>query len=160
MNEDNIWELGSDSSTYSDYDFQNDSDTITSSMLPIFATSGGKKKPKKNKGKGEAPAPKITSLGGSKTPLQQQRILSESGCTDKGKATEEIPIEIGEELVSKAFISVVEGHFATLYSKIDNLKTEVSTLKTTVVSLVEENKMLGEVGRHAPDPEKQQTMTP
>jgi len=38
---------------------------------------------------------------------------------------------------------------------IDNLKTEVLTLKTTVASLVEENKMLGEVGRYAPDPEKQ-----
>jgi len=71
-----------------------------------------------------------------------------------------MPIEIVEELVGKAFISVMEGHFTKLYSKIDNLKTEVSTLKTTVASLVKENKKLGEVGRHAPDLEKQQTATP
>jgi len=41
------------SSGYSDYNFNNDSDTVASSMLSIFA-QGGKKKPKKKKGKGKA----------------------------------------------------------------------------------------------------------
>jgi hypothetical protein len=131
-------------------------------MLPIFASSGGKKKPKKKRGKGKAPEPKtITSLGASKTPQQQQqqRRVSEKVFTDEDQH-EDMPIKIVEGLVGKAFISAIEGHLAKLYSKIDNLKTEVSTLKTIVGSLVEENKKLGEVGRHAPDPEIRQTTTP
>jgi len=125
MNEDNIWESGSDSSSYSDYDYNacdSGDDTVASSMLPIFAT-GGKKKPKKKKGKGKAtPAPATkTSLGGSLKlpvvdlgPKQQQRFLSETVPTDKDEVTGEMPIEIVEELVGKAFISVMEGHFAKL----------------------------------------------
>jgi len=103
-------------------------------------------------------APKKKSLGGSKTP-QQQRLAPEKVFTDEGQQ-EDMPIEIVEELVGKAFISVMEGHFAKLYSKIDNLKTEVSTLKTTVVSLVEENKKMGEVRGNAPDPELQPPAIP
>jgi len=70
-----------------------------------------------------------------------------------------MPIAIVEELVGKACISVMEGHFAKLYTKINNLKTEVSTLKTTAASLVEENKQMGEVRRNAPDPELQPPAT-
>jgi len=54
----------------------------------------------------------------------------------------------------------MEGHFAKLYTKIDNLNTEVSPLKTTVASLVEENKMMGEVRGNAPDPELQPPAKP
>jgi len=160
LEEDGLWD-SDDSSTHSDYEFQNDSDTVASSMLPIFATSG-KKKPTKKKGKGKSrPAPeKDLSSGGSKTPQQQQRILSEEVHTTKDEATGEMPIEIVEELVSKAFISVMEGHFTKLYMKIDNLKTEVSTLKTTVASLVEENEKMGEVRGNAPDLELQPPVTP
>jgi len=164
LEEDDQWNSDDSScSGHSAYDFNYDSDgdnTVASTMLPTFA-SGGKKKSKKKKGKGKkAPAPKmITSSGVSKTPQQQQRLAPEEVFTDEGQK-EEMPIEIVEELVGKAFISVMDGHFAKLYSKIDNLKTEVSTLKTTVASLVEENKKLGEVRRHAPDPEMQQQMTP
>jgi uncharacterized coiled-coil DUF342 family protein len=159
--EDNMWESGSDSSTYSDYDFQNDSDTVASSMLPIFA-SGGKKKPKKKKGKGKAttPAPKtITSSGVSKTPTRQQ-MESEFFMEDEEQQIENMPQDVAEKIVGTAVVKVMEGHFAKLYSKIDNLETEVSTLKTTVASLVEENKMLGKVRRHAPDLEMQQQTTP
>jgi len=71
-----------------------------------------------------------------------------------------VPIEIVDELVGKAIISVVEGHFAKLHSKIDNLRTEGSTLKATVESLVEENKKMGEVRGNVPDPELQPPGTP
>jgi len=71
-----------------------------------------------------------------------------------------MPIEIVEELVGKAFISVMEGHVAKLYLKINNLSAEVSTLKTTVASLVEENKMMRKVRGNAPDPELQPSATP
>jgi len=67
---------------------------------------------------------------------------------------------MAEKIVGTAVIKVMEAHFAKLYSKIDNLKTEVSTLKTTVASLVEENKKLGEVRGNAPDPEKQPPAMP
>jgi len=160
LEEDGLWN-SDDSSTHSDYDFNNDSDTVASSILGFLA-SGGIEKPKKKKGKGKKkkPAPKTTTSSGvSKTPQQQQRRVSEEVSTYEDQQ-EDMPIEIVEELVGKAFISVMEGHFTKLYSKIDNLKMEVSTLKTTVASLVEENKKFGEVGRHAPDPEKQQTTTP
>jgi len=60
-----------------------------------------------------------------------------------------LPIEIVEKLVGKAFISVMEGHFAKLYTKIDNLKTDGSTLRTMVTSHVEGNKSLGEVRGNA-----------
>jgi len=70
-----------------------------------------------------------------------------------------MPQDMAEKIVGTAVIKVMEGHFAKLYSKIDNLKTEVSTLKTTVASLVEENKKLGEVRGNAPDPEMQPPTT-
>jgi len=158
LEEDNQWD--SDSSGYSDYDFNNHSDTVASSMLPIFA-SGGKKKPKKKKGKGKAtPAPKtITSSGVSKTP-SLRRMESESFFEGEERQIEEMPQDVAEKIVGTAVIKVMEGHFAKLYSKIDNLKMEVSTLKTTVASLVEENKKLGEVRGNAPDPEMQPPTTP
>jgi hypothetical protein len=160
LEEDGLWD-SDDSSTHSDYDFNNDSDTVASSMLGFLA-SGGNEKPKKKNGKGKKkkPAPRtITSSGVSKTPQQQQRSASEKVFTDKDQQ-EEMPIEIVEELVGKACISVMEGHFAKLYSKLDNLKTEVSMFKTTVASLVEENTKLGEVRGNTPDPEKQPPATP
>ena len=49
LEEDNQWD-SDPSSGYSDYDFNNDSDTVASSMLPIFA-SCGKMKPKRRRGK-------------------------------------------------------------------------------------------------------------
>jgi len=134
-----MWESGTDSSTYSDYDYNardSGDDTVASSMLPIFATSGGKQKPKKKKGKGKkkTPAPEtITSSGVSQTPIrQQQRIESEKVLADEDHYGE-TPIEIVEELVGKAFISVMDGHFAKLYTKIDNLRAEVSTVTPLVL---------------------------
>jgi len=131
-------------------------------MLPIFATGGKKKPKKKNRGKGKSkPAPQTTlSLEGPKTPVQQLQILSKSAPADEDEATEEMPVEIVEELVSNGFMSVMEEHFAKLYRKIENLKVAVSTLKTTVVSLVEENKKMGERRGNAPDPELQPPATP
>jgi len=165
LEEDGLWD-SDDSSTHSDYDFNHDSDgdnTVASTMIPIFASSSGKKNSKKKKGKGKAttPAPKtIMSSGGSKTPKQQQTISPEKIPIYEGDDDLEMPQDVAEKIVGTAVIKVMEGHFAKLYSKIDNLKTEVSTLKTIVASLVEENKKLGEVGRYVPDPEKQQTTTP
>jgi len=158
MAEENQWESGSDSSSYTDYEnYDSDDSTVASTMLHLLTDEP--RTPKK-KGKGKAPAPKkITSSGGSKTPQQPKRIASEKVFTDEDQQ-EELPIEIVEELVGKAFISVMEGHFAKLYSKIDNLKTEVSTLKTTVASLVEENKKLGKVRGNAPDLEMQPPTIP
>jgi len=81
LDEENEWD--SSSSDHSDYDFNNDSDTVASPMLPICA-SGGTKKPKKKNGKGKAitPGPKtITSWGVSKTPIRQQ-MKSESFLED------------------------------------------------------------------------------
>jgi hypothetical protein len=158
----NISESGSDSSTYSDYDSQNDSDTVASSMLPIFA-SGGKKKPKKKRGKGKAttPAPKtITSSEVSKTPIPQQMKLLEEAYADEGDDDLDMPQDIAEKIVGMAVIKVMEGHFVKLYSKIDNLKTDASMVKATVASLVEENKKLCEVRGNAPDPEMQPPVTP
>jgi len=158
MNEDNLWESGSDSSTHSDYDNYRDSDedTVASTMLAPFLDAEPRSK---KKGNGKVPAPKKKNSGGSKTPQQQQPSAPEKVFTDK-RQQEDMPIEIVEELVPKAFISVMEGHFAKLYTKIDNLKTEVSTPKTTVGSLVEENKKMGEVRGNAPDPELQPPATP
>ena len=166
MNEDECWDSDSGScSGHSAYDFNYDSDgdnTVASTMLPIFASSGGKKKPKKKKGKGKmvTPAPKTTtSLGLSKTPIQQQMNLLEEAYANKSDDLD-MPQDMVEKIVGTAVTKVMEGHFATLYSKIDNLKTEVSTLKTTVASLVEEYKKLGEVRGNAPDPEMQPPTTP
>jgi len=131
-------------------------------MLPIFA-SGGKKKPKKKKGKGKptTPAPKTTTSSGvSQTPIQQQMNLLETVYADESDDDLDMPQDMAEKIVGTAVIKVMEGHFAKLYSKIDNLKTEVLTLKTTVASLVEENKKLGEVRGNVPDPEKQPPATP
>jgi len=160
LEEDGLWD--SDSSTHSDYDFNNNSDTVASSMLPIFAT-GGKKKPKKKKGKGKAmtPAPKTAmSSGVSQTPIQQQMNLLETVYADEGDDDLDMPQDMAEKIVGTAVIKVMEGHFAKLYSKINNLKMEVSMLKTTVASLVEENKKMGEVRGNAPDPELQPPATP
>ena len=49
----------------------------------------------------------------------------------------------------------MDGHFGQLYSKIDSLRTEMSMLKTTLASLVQENNKLGEVRGNAPVPEMQ-----
>jgi hypothetical protein len=77
LEEDNQWESYDSCSGHSAYDFNYVSDgdnTVASTMLPIFTSSGGKKKPKNKKGKGKVtPAPKtITSSGVSITPTQQQ----------------------------------------------------------------------------------------
>jgi hypothetical protein len=61
-------------------------------------------------------------------------------------------------MVSVAFIKVMEGHFAKLYSKIDNLNMDISTLKTA--NLAKENTMLGNIRRNASDPEKQPPAIP
>jgi len=166
MLEEETW--GSDfcsCSGHSAYDFNYDSDgdnTVASTMLPIF-TSGGKKKPKKKKGKGKSttPGPKMTTSSGvSQTPTKQQMELLEKAYADESEDDLDMPQDMAEKIVGMAVIKVMEGHFAKLYSKIDNLKTEVSTLKTTIASLVEENKKLGEVRGNAPDPEKQPPATP
>jgi hypothetical protein len=85
---------------------------------------------------------------------------SKSFLEDEERQIEEMAQDVAEKIVGTAVIKVMEGHFAKLYSKIDNLKTEVSMLKTTVASLVEENKKLGEVRGNAPDPEMQPSATP
>jgi len=72
----------------------------------------------------------------------------------------DLPHEFVMGMVAVAYTKPMEGHFAKLYSNIDNLKTEVSMLKTTVASHVEENKQLVEVRRNAPDPEKQPLAIP
>jgi hypothetical protein len=160
LEEDDQWNSdGSSCSGHSAYDFNYDSDgdnTVASTMLPIFASTGGKKKPKKKKGKGKAtPAPKtITSSGVSKTPTRQQ-MESKSFLDDEERQIEEKSHNVAEKIVGMAVIKVMEGHFAKLYSKINNLKTEVSMLKPTIASVVEENKKLGEVGGHVPVPEMQ-----
>jgi len=167
MNEDNTWESDSSESGYSEYDKyrESDSDTVASSMLAsILAPVGGgkKKKPKKKKGKGKAtPAPeKTTSSGAFKTPTRKPTTMSELASMAEEEQQLEMENEMAEEIVGKAFTKVMDTRFAKLYSKIDNLKTEVSTLKTTVASLVEENKKLGEVRGNAPDPEMQPPATP
>ena len=164
LEEDN--QRDSDSSGYSDYNFNYDRDgdnTVTSSMLPISATSGGKKKPKKTKGKGKAttPAPKtIMSSGVSKTPIKQQLNLLETVYADDSDDDLEMSNDMAEKIVGTAVIKVMNGHFTKLYSKIDNLKMELSTLTTTVASVVEENNKLGKVRGNAPDPEKQPPTNP
>jgi hypothetical protein len=85
---------------------------------------------------------------------------SESFLEDEERQIEEMPIDVAEKIVRTAVIKVMEGHFAKLYSKIDNLKTEVSMLKTTVACLLEENKKLGEVRGNVPVPEMQPPTTP
>jgi len=70
------------------------------------------------------------SSGDFKTPQQQKRIESEKVFTEKDHLSE-MPQEVAKEMVGTAFIKAMDGQFAKLYSKIDNLKMEVSTLKTT-----------------------------
>jgi hypothetical protein len=51
-------------------------------------------------------------------------------------------------IVSAADIKALEGHFAELYTKMNNLMSEVKMLKSAVECLVEENKKwvkLGEI---------------
>jgi hypothetical protein len=147
------------------YDFNYDSDgdnTVASTMLPIFA-SGGKKKPKKKQGKGKSmPAPTtVMSSGVSQTPIRDSTmILPEKIPVYAGDDDFEMPQGVAEKIVGTAVIKVMKGHFKKLYSKIDNVKTELSTLKTTVASLVEENKKLRKVRGNAPDSEKQPPSTP
>ena len=69
-------------------------------------------------------------------------------------------MEVAEEIVRTAFTTVTEKHFAMLYSNIDNQMREVPMLKTTVASLVENNKMLEKVRGNAPDLEMQPPATP
>jgi len=139
-NSDVDWDTSDSDDSESIYD--SDDDTIASAMLPIFALGGrGKKKQKKKKGKGVTLAPTVKSLGGpSKLPVvdlgqKQQPTESEKLYTDKDEFLE-MPHEVALELVRTAFIKAIDGHFAKLYLKIDTLKTNVLTLKTTVMSLV------------------------
>jgi len=92
MNEDNAWESGSDGSccSHSPYDNYRDSDddTVASMMLTSFL---GPEPRSKKMGKGKAPAPKKKISGGSKTPPQQQRSVSEKVFTDEDQQ-EEMPI--------------------------------------------------------------------
>jgi hypothetical protein len=62
-----------------------------------------------------------------------------------------MPHDIVMEIVQMAFIKVMKGHFTKLYTKIDNLKMELSTLITMVASIVDENNRLGEVRENVPD---------
>jgi len=105
------------SSGCSDYDFNNDTDTVASSMLPIFAP-GGKKKPNKKMGKGKAPTtgPKtITSWGVSQTPIQQQSGVPEKAYAKEGDRDIDMPQDMAEKIVGTGVIKVWEGHFAKLH---------------------------------------------
>jgi hypothetical protein len=108
LQEDGLWESGSDdSSCHSDYDFNNDSDTVASLMLGFLA-SGGKEKPKKKKGKGKRPAPKkSTSSGVSKTAIQQQTNLLEEAYADESDDLD-MPQDKAEMIVRKAVIKVMD----------------------------------------------------
>jgi hypothetical protein len=167
LKEDGLWESGLDDSfCHSDYDnysqYDNDSDKVASSILGFLASRGKEMPKKKRNGKGKKtrPAPKtITSSGVSKTPIPQQ-MESKPFLEDEDIQIEDMPQDMAEKIVGTAIIKVMEGHFAKLYSKIDNLKTEASTIITTVVSLVEENKKLGEVRGNEPVPEMQPPTTP
>jgi len=120
-------------------------------------------KPRKKQGKDKAttPAPRtVMSSGVSQTPIQQQVNLLKTVYADEGDDYLDMPQDMAEKIVGTAVIKVMEGHFAKLYLKINNLKTEVSTLKTTVASLVEENKKMDEVRGNAPDPDLQPPATP
>jgi len=89
LEEDGLWELDSNGSCsgHCTYDSDHDSDgdaTVGSTMLPIFTSSGEKKKPTKKKGKGKkkTPAPRYKTLGGSSKllvadlgPAQHQKRL-------------------------------------------------------------------------------------
>jgi len=152
-NEDNIWQSdSSESSGHSEYQFDSDGSTVASTMLNLFMDEPRSTKKKKGKGKKTAPK-KTTSSGVSKTPQQQQRMESEPSVEGEEHIIEDMPQDVAEKIVGTAVIKVMEGHFAKLYTKIDTLKRGVSMLKATVASLVEENRKLGEVGRHAPDTE-------
>lgn len=166
----------SDCSSRLDYSSHYDSDDnlIANSMLPIFASGGGEEKKPKKKGKGKRlPAPEkklalaTTSLGGSSKlpvgdfgPKQQTKMKSEEIFIYKD-GNIDLSHEAAMGMVATAYIKAIAGHFTKLYSKIDNLKCKVKTLKTTMKSLVEENKKLGEVkGENTLDPEKQPPVTP
>jgi len=153
--------LNVDSSS-SDYD--SDGSTVASTMLPRGASPGSGKSRKKKKGKGkgssQVPAPKkTTSLEGSSKLPQQQQMESKEILIDKD-GNIDLSHDAAMNMASKAFIKVIGGHFAKLYSKIDNLKTEETLLKTTVASLAEENKKLDKVRGNVPDPQTQSSMIP
>jgi hypothetical protein len=157
----------SDSDDIPDYDSPPyDSDdsggaTVASTMLPPGASPGSGKSPKKKKGKGAKLAPKkFTSSGVSQTPIQEQTRAQSEEISITKDGNIDLSHDAAMNMVSMAYIKAMDGNFAKLYLKIDNLKTEVSTLKTTVASLVKENNKLGEVRRNAPDPEKQPPVTP
>jgi len=103
---------------------------------------------------------KDTSLAVSKTPIQQPTTMLQLASMAEEEESLEMDNDMAMEIVGTAFTKVMEGHFAKLYSKIDNLKTEVSTLNTTFARLVEENEKLGEVRGNVPDPEMQPPATP
>jgi hypothetical protein len=162
LDEENEWDLDP-SSGYSDYDYNardSDDGTIASSMLG-YLPSGGDEKPKKKKSNGmkKKLAPKMMIPGVSKPPSRQQ-MQSGSFLEDEEQMIEEMPQDVAEKIVGTVVIKGMEGHFAQLNPKINNLKKDVSTIKTTVASLVEENKKLGKVRRHVPASEMQQQMTP
>jgi hypothetical protein len=143
-------------------DCDSDGSTVASTMLPRNTSPGsGKSRKKKRKGKGssQVPAPKkTTSLEGSSKLPQQQMESKEIFINKDGNI--DLSHDAAMNMVSKVFIKFIEGHFAKLYSKIDNLKTEETLLKTTVASLAVENKKLGEVRGNVPDPETQSPMIP
>jgi len=166
LEEDNQWNSDDSGSGYSDYDYNahgSGDDTVASSMLNLPDYMEEKKRGQKRKGKGKAaPAPKtITSSGVSKTLIRQQTtFLPKKTPVYEGDDNLHMSQDMAEKIVGTAVIKVMEEHFTTLNWKIDNLKMDVSTLMTTVTSLVEENKKLGEVRGTAPDPEKQPPATP
>jgi len=162
LNENKLWESGSDSSTYSDYEFNHNSDNnamVASTVLLTF-TCGGKQKPKHNKGKHKVKSTPgmMTSLGVSKTP-QQQQMQFNNVSSDKDSVLERSH-DLVMEMVGMAFIIIMEGHFSKLYTKFHNLKMELLTLNTTVARIVGEIKKSGEVMENAPDPEIQPPAIP
>jgi len=143
--EDNIWESSSDMSTYSDYNYivrDSDADSVVSSMLPIFTSGGGKKKPKQKKGNGKAmPAPKkITSQRVSPNPIQQQKRLVSKAASTNTDRLREMPLAVALAMAGTAVPKVIKEHCAKFCSKIDSMKTEVLTFKTSFASHVVENK--------------------
>jgi len=76
--------------------------------------------------------------------MSEEVITSKGGLTDMAEDT-------AQKMVSSAFLKVMDRHFAKLYSKIDILIKEMSMLKASVASLVEENKKLTKLKGIEPD---------
>jgi hypothetical protein len=68
--------------------------------------------------------------------------------------------EIAKEMGGEAFTKSMERHFIKVYSTIDNLKTEMSSLTLSVANLVEEHKKSGKVRGNVPDLELQPPVMP